>query len=124
MRKRKWTIISLMLVLLGCLWGGLWVADRLYSWVYDALAPQFSFQASTRKFDKIQAGMTLAQVEEILGEGDRRQYPPGLRENDGNLRSAVEGDEFWVWNDPYGAAIWVGIRDGVVCDKYLWIPSF
>jgi hypothetical protein len=65
---------------------------------------------------RIRTGMTLAEVECVLGPG-MVEEPPGLRTPDGRIRAAVQGDQVRVY--PGWAPIWIGFRDGKVCDTWL-----
>jgi hypothetical protein len=35
----------------------------------------------------------------------------------------VEGEQFYLWNGDTNLEVWVGLRDGKVCDKWFWAPS-
>jgi hypothetical protein len=70
---------------------------------------------------RIKIGLTLAEVENTLGPGEERKGPPHTPDG-----SVIQGDVFYVWqDDPIGggSAIWLGFREGNVCDKWLWEPS-
>lgn len=70
---------------------------------------------------RIRIGMTLSEAESVLGSATKEQAQPGLRYDDG-IRAAVQGDEFYVW-ERSGMEIWVGVRDGKICDKWFDFPS-
>jgi hypothetical protein len=85
---------------------------------------------SRRTFKKITLGMSLDEVEAILGPG--RQIPvgsvtrgrgsPSARET-WNLDLVIDGDQFFEWrDDEHGKRIELGMRDGKVCDKFFWEP--
>src|SRR5262249_7500858 len=74
---------------------------------------------------RVHDGMTLEEVEAVLGEGKYR--PNGMREyrgtwGDGNWREiVVEGDtEFYVCSRG-PMKIWVGFRDGKVVHKWFHV---
>src|SRR5581483_8816321 len=66
---------------------------------------------------RLRAGMTLAEVEAVLGEGERELAPPGVGDG-GSIRPAVQGDTFYRW-ERGGNEIWLGLRGGRVVDKWL-----
>jgi hypothetical protein len=76
-----------------------------------------------KKFEFIAAGMDLSEVESRLGPGVQTDYCPGV----GHEGSAVHGDTYYHWlknpRDDFGPAIWVGVRDHKIVDKYMWQPS-
>jgi hypothetical protein len=81
------------------------------------------------KYHRIRSGMTLAEVEAIMGPGQRisREYvprvPPYVKpQQGGDFATVVDGDEFYEWNylRTNGPAIYVGFRDGKVSDKH-WL---
>lgn len=76
--------------------------------------------------DKIKPGMTLNEVEAILGPGEESQVlivPP------------IQGENIYEWNEwqkdwkpdglttPARRSIYIGFRDGKVCDKHYFEPS-
>jgi hypothetical protein len=86
---------------------------------------------SSRGFSRIKIGMSLDEVEAILGPGEQislehvTQIPGSpYAKRKGNLDLVVEGDEFFRWhNSKCGMEIQLGLRDGRVCDKWYWEPS-
>jgi hypothetical protein len=81
----------------------------VYRWV-DAPTP---FEAS---FGRVQVGMTLANVEAVLGPGKQVFDVP--RHPDGPV---VQGDEFYQWDSNtrgYPETILIGLKKGVVIDRY------
>ena len=82
-------------------------------------------------YKKIRAGMTLDEVEAILGGPgnqigwrDLPKAPASI--NTGNKHNAyVGGDRFFRWRGGFnGRYIIVGARDGKVCDKFFWENSW
>lgn len=84
------------------------------------------------KFCKVQLGMSLSEVEAILGPGKKisqSQLPllppfarPLQKPLEDGLVPIISGDEFWFWGtDRIGwrSTIYVGFRNGKVCDKEL-----
>ncbi len=87
-----------------------------------------------RKFNRIEYGMTLAEVEEILGPGRelRPHEVPDIR--NGPVRP---GDQVYKWSETRASEdngqfktvgrgerrICVAFRNGKVCDKTFWEPS-
>jgi hypothetical protein len=67
---------------------------------------------------RIHHGMSLSEVESILGPGVQEVSPPDLRLPDGQIRPALRGETFRFYLGA-GMAIWVGFREGKVCDKWL-----
>src|SRR5262245_8497153 len=72
---------------------------------------------------RVKVGMTLAEVENILGPGERQESQPGMPDYKGGSIPVVQGDEFYVWKADDDLAIWVGLREGKVHDKWFWAPS-
>ncbi|HLW68372.1 MAG TPA: hypothetical protein VKS79_23850 [Gemmataceae bacterium] len=70
-------------------------------------------------YKKLKIGMTLDQVELVLGEpgvempvNEVPRYPSG---------PVVQGDSFYEWKGSInGIKVIVGIKDGRVCDKWYW----
>jgi hypothetical protein len=79
---------------------------------------------------RIKTGMTLAEVESILGPGKQEKTKPGTMDQKGFSVPVLQGEELYVWEqDGYlweltGSRIWVGFQDGKVCDKHLYYPKF
>jgi hypothetical protein len=71
---------------------------------------------------RVKAGMTLAELEAVLGPGQPEEAPPGTPDWKGGSVPLVRGDEFYVWEHG-GLEIWVGLRGGKVCDKWFDAPS-
>jgi hypothetical protein len=88
---------------------------RLYPRARTYLAWQYHFQY------QIHIGMPLSEAEGILGPAPKEENPPGLRFDDG-IRAAVQGDEFYRW-ERRGMEIWVGVRDGKICDKWFYFAG-
>jgi hypothetical protein len=71
---------------------------------------------------RVRVGMTLDEVEAVLGPGRKEEGPPGTPDYKGGSVPLVRGEEFYVWERD-GLEIWVGLEDGKVCDKYFDFPS-
>jgi hypothetical protein len=71
---------------------------------------------------RVKAGMTLAELEAILGPGQPEEAPPGRPDWKGGTVPLLRGDEFYVWEHDW-LEIWVGLRGGKVCDKWFDAPS-
>src|SRR5262249_10272118 len=56
---------------------------------------------------RIHHGMSLSEVESILGPGVQEVSPPDLRLPDGEIRPALRGEPFRFYSGA-GMAIWVG----------------
>jgi hypothetical protein len=69
------------------------------------------------RFYRIRKGMTLPQVQRILGPGEARSavLRPTRR---GGMKPVVRGDQCYLWEPHDYRDIWVGFRDGKVCDKW------
>jgi hypothetical protein len=65
---------------------------------------------------RIKVGMTLKQAEGILGPATKVDRPPETAQG-----PVIGGDEFYQWRND-DLAIYVGIRDGKVCDKFFVFP--
>ena len=65
----------------------------------------------------VRTGMTLEEVEGILGPGEPRAWPPWNRNG-----YSVQGEVFYVWEEEAGD-FWIGMRDGRVVDKRFKAPS-
>ncbi len=73
-------------------------------------------------FEKIRLGMTVSEAEAILGSGQELEgkYVPYT-----DTGPVINGDRFFKWEGGTTArAVWVGIRNGRICDKWYWEPSF
>ena len=75
------------------------------------------------KFNRIQQGMSISEVNAVLGTGkklSRSQLPLVQSKNNDEPIPIISGDEFWFWGtDRLGwhAEIYIGLRNGKVCDK-------
>ena len=78
------------------------------------------------KYERIEVGMTLESVESILGKG--RMVEEKLirhRIEHGELKPAVEGDVFYMWDElrTTGVQVTIGFRDNKVVGKHIFVPS-
>jgi hypothetical protein len=72
-------------------------------------------------YGKIRPGMTVSEVEAILGSGQELEGKYVPYTHTGPVSS---GERFFKWEDRTTARkVWVGIRSGRVCDKWYWEPS-
>jgi hypothetical protein len=88
---------------------------------------------SYHNYIKIREGMTLGEVEAILGPGveipkSRLPETPDFTEPDPEKRSkpVVTGEQISRWSKgriPGETEIIIGFKDGRVCDKWFWEPS-
>jgi hypothetical protein len=83
-------------------------------------------------FDRIKPGMRLEQVNSLLGLNAREIMASEIpiindsTEPDGSsrrMRRAVSGDSYFKWETKDGAQIIVGLRGGVVSERYHYEPS-
>ncbi|WP_165243901.1 hypothetical protein [Paludisphaera soli] len=73
--------------------------------------------------DKIDIGMTLAEVEDILGTGWEETREGWLPRPPGG--PVVIGDRFFRWEDRSTArVVWIAMKEGLVCATDYWEPSF
>jgi hypothetical protein len=65
--------------------------------------------------------MTVGDVESILGAGHERteDFVPTIPP----FGPAIKGERFYEWQGEAGSEIWVGVRDGRICDKWYYEPS-
>jgi hypothetical protein len=69
-------------------------------------------------YDKIEIGMTLSEVEALIGRPGKELKQEGVTRQR-NDRAVVEGDRFYKWTGPInGQEIILGVRDARVCDKW------
>ena len=90
----------------------------------------FAGKPTECSFSRVQAGMTLAQVERILGPGhqvprERVAQVQGPLQADGTgLKPVVEGDTFFAWTGG-GDGFWISFKNGRVKEKYHFVvPLF
>lgn len=85
-----------------------------------------------RNYERIQVGMSLVEVEALLGgtgEEIRRETLPGSPDYNEpvlskRVKPVVTGDKFFRWYEsPIGKKVIVGLKDDKVCDKWYWEPS-
>jgi hypothetical protein len=73
---------------------------------------------------RVREGMTLEQVQGVLGSGSERSYPPEEQAGRMESRPILTGDRFFSW-DSTGGVLWIGFRDGKVESKrFLYYPLF
>jgi hypothetical protein len=76
-------------------------------------------------FKRIQKGMTLSEIESILGEGVKippERLPTHPDYEKGGEKPVVKGDIFYLW-DKGEYRVTIGFVEGKVFEKYLWEPS-
>jgi hypothetical protein len=79
------------------------------------------------KYHKIRTSMSLSDVEAVLGPGEKipRSNLPRVPQYvkprvNGESATVIDGDEFWFWSAErlgWHTTIYVGFRNGKVCDK-------
>jgi hypothetical protein len=115
MRRWEWlailAIIGMLLVMVGRPLWGLYEADRL---VRDWRA----------KYERIQVGMSLAEVEELVGSAGKKAPLDEVPQCE--LPGAPPGWHHVVWGDEYyhwwrKMPLWIGLQDGRVVSKHLVI---
>ncbi len=81
-------------------------------------------------YQTIHAGMSLLEVEQVLGRGveiDQQELPTRVdfTEPDPSKRRrpVVTGRRFYRWEDGNGRRVIIGINNGRVVDKSYWEPS-
>ena len=78
---------------------------------------------SKRNYKRIENGMTVLEVEALLGPGtevEKKCIPKTT-----GMIPVVKGDRFYRWEDmEAGTEIFIGLKDNVVCDKWYWEVSF
>jgi hypothetical protein len=108
------------------------VAVLLSMWkVFGLWMDEWKGPISERGFAKIEIGMTLDEVEAILGPGKQISVAdvtavPGApdAERKGDLYLRLDGDQFFRWKETEtGTEILVGVRNGKVCDRDYWASS-
>jgi hypothetical protein len=75
-----------------------------------------AYSAFERSCDRVRVGMTLAEVEAVLGPGERVTAVPQM-----GVRPVVGGDVFYRWAAVprgYPEMMYVGFCGGVVCDTW------
>jgi hypothetical protein len=86
-----------------------------------ASARCYNGTVSDCNYAKIENGMTVGQVESVLGTGREigREYIPSTRDG-----PVVDGQAYFLWEEAAtGRQVWVGLRGGRVCTKWYWEPS-
>jgi hypothetical protein len=130
-RNTKWVVIGITACVIG--------VGAVGYWVVTQESPE------EQKFKRIADGMTVEEVEGILGAGEvipqaevmgyrvpvnpeeeeafRERHRkvgtvPTAREHETRNRYVVEGDPVYHWR--LGSfEVWVAFKDGKVCEKYL-----
>jgi hypothetical protein len=75
-----------------------------------------------RNYERIWIGMTLTQVEGLLGGPGEEIRREALPKSDHT--EPVTGDKFFRWQESaIGKKGIVGLKDDKVCDKWYWEPS-
>jgi hypothetical protein len=104
---RKVTLVGFALLaatLSACIWSGLFSSAATY------VNCQY----------RVKLGMSLSEVESILGRGT---IEAGSPENPVCAVEEVEGDVIYRWC-ANGWEIFVGFKDGRVCDKVIWYIDY
>jgi hypothetical protein len=76
-------------------------------------------------YEKVKIGMTVKEAEAILGPSQEigMEHVPGTRDG-----PVVSGERLFMWakevSSPMSSrAVWVGVRNGRICNKWYWEPS-
>jgi hypothetical protein len=86
-----------------------------------------------KNYNDISIGMSLNNVEKILGKKGTRQSKydlPLVSNGHGGVKPNVEGKEFYLWEFKGGSypgmdqRIWIGVSDGRVVSKDYYYPAF
>lgn len=75
---------------------------------------------SRNNYLRIHTGMTLAEVEALLGGPGEELRRASLFTSPDKNEPILEGDQVFLWRAPQnhnGGQILVGLKDGKVCDK-------
>jgi hypothetical protein len=87
---------------------------------------------SLANYQRIPPGMTLPEVERLLGGRGTEKFEGELPEtvdprvpigSPNRMRAVVVGDHYLRWDNGNGAEIIVSLRRGVVSEKWYWAPS-
>ena len=86
------------------------------------LASCKSSPISKYNYEAVEIGMTLMQVEAILGPG--QQIPAKNLPTTTGMTPVVHGEQYFEWQDKDAdREIIVAFSRGKVCDKWYWEPS-
>jgi hypothetical protein len=85
---------------------------------------------SYANYERIQVGMTLTEVERLLGapgEEIDESFVALTNVGDKKTKRVVSGDKYYKWfkdkADVLGAWIVISLKNGLVAEKYYWEPS-
>lgn len=112
----KWLNAGVVVVLIAALAASLWSIYR--PGIFSSV-----------NYERIRPGMTLAEVEQLLGEPGMplsEQELPQVGYGPGPGKAPVNGDRYFQWKEApegFGRYILISLRNGVVADKYYWQPS-
>lgn len=111
---RRWVVAAIVVAVVG---------QAYLAWWF--LKPGVFSHAN---YARIHEGMSLADVETLLGEPGRaveERYLPFVVDRSvepRKLKPVISGQEYYQWDE--GARyIIISLRDGVVAEKYYWEPS-
>ena len=107
MLKRRWPIILLSPLVLILAWISL----------CEVFCPTGTFFEFKCRY-LVSIGISLEKAESILGPAEEIGSPPYLM----GSGPAVSGDRYFMWEGE-AAELYVGVRDGKICSKWIWIPS-
>ena len=69
-------------------------------------------------YEKLKIGMTLEQAEAILGKPGREMPANELPRGGGGV-PVIQGDKFFEWKGSQnGIKVFIGVKDGRICDMY------
>src|SRR5262245_2834758 len=117
MSRRRGCLAALAAALVAAAALGAWL--WLCPWTATALEYRYRY--------RLRGGMTLGEVEAVLGEGEYR--PRGISQRRGQwgdghwTEIVVEGDtEFYLWKQGE-MEVWVGFLDGRLVHKWFHAPA-
>ena len=93
---------------------------------FSGVAQEFTIMEKNNAFSKVTEGMTLEEVEGILGPGKEISREAVPQQWTGNVgKKVVEGDRFFTWENGYGVgwAFYISFRNNKVVQKFDHFPS-
>jgi hypothetical protein len=118
---KKYYLILSLFVFVGIAWLAI-----------PILAEMIKYHRYYLKYESVKTGMTLSEVQMILGPGSEISEDFVTREHDYSkprnanglirVRRVVNGDRFYFWENS-NRRIEIGFEGGRVREKYYWEPS-
>jgi hypothetical protein len=106
MLKRPWLIVLISPFVLLLAWIGLCL-------LFCQTGTAFEFKC--RYY--VHIGMTVKEAESVLGTPEEESWPPYEKD----VGPVVTGHQYFVWHGPVD--LHVGVRNGKICSKWVWVPS-